>query len=93
MNNEITELNLDIELAEALTRLQKNRDFKKIVQELFLDGGSQNLTKNLVVVKDKEEIIEQIKARGYLYRFFMDIQHSGESALMTLKELQEDEEE
>jgi len=90
MINEIIELTQDIEMADALKRLRNNKDFKKIVQELFLDGGCINLTKNIVVVKDKDEIVEQIKSRGYLYRFLMEIENAGASALEAIRMSQEE---
>jgi hypothetical protein len=90
--NEITEINtytLDIELAESLKRLRKNKDFKRIIEELYLDGGSINLAKNIVVVKSQEDLVDQIKARGWLYRFLMEIEDAGYAAIEALKEDEE----
>jgi len=88
MSNEITDnmYQEDIELGESLARLQKNKDYKRIIKDLFLDGGSINLTKNMVVVRDKEEIVEQIKARSYLYRFLMDIENQAIASIEALKD-------
>lgn len=91
MSNEITDISTyqeDIELGETLKRLQENKDYQKLIKELFLDGGSINLTKNFVVVRDKEEIVEQIKARSYLYRFLIDIENNAYASIEALKELQ-----
>lgn len=93
MSNEITDISTyqeDIELGETLKRLQENKDYQKLIKELFLDGGSINLTKNFVVVRDKEEIVEQIKARSYLYRFLIDIENNAYASIEALKELQEE---
>lgn len=93
MNNEITEIQVyerDIELAKAYKRLSENEDYKLIITELFLEQGSQNLAKNIVVVKDQESIVEQIKARGFLYRFLMDIENNGASAVEAIADLNEE---
>lgn len=87
--SEITELQNDIALAESVARLRKNKDFKKVIQELYLDGGAINLAKNINVVKDKDEVIDQIRSRGYLYRFLMEIEEAGISAIESLKEDEE----
>lgn len=92
--NEITDVQTyeqDIKLGEAVARLRKNRDFKKVVEELYLDGGAINLAKNINVVKDQDEVVNQIKARGYLYRFLMEIEHNAEASIEALKDSQEEE--
>lgn len=81
----MNEIQTDIKLGDALARLKKNKDFKLIIQDLFLDGGSISLAKNLVVLKDREKTIEQIAARGYLYRLLMEIEYSAEQALFELQ--------
>lgn len=96
MANEITDTGMyqqEIQLAESLKRLKQNSDYKLLIEELFLDNGAINLAKNINVVRDKDEIIEQIKARGYLYRFLMDIENDGIASIEALKELQEEGEE
>lgn len=84
-NNEYYELQEDIQLSEALIRLKENKDFKKLIEELYLDSGAINLTKNLAVVEKEEKIIEQYKARSWLYRFFIDIENNGLAAVEALK--------
>lgn len=90
--DDITQLTDYIEMAESLKRLRENKDFKKVVEEYFLDGGSVNLTKNITMVKPENEyvIIEEIKSRSYLYRFLMAIEERGVEAIEALKVINEE---
>jgi hypothetical protein len=81
----------DIKLGEALVRLEKNKDFKLIIRELFLDGGSVNLAKNINVVKNQDEVIEQIRSRGYLYRFLMELEANHLDAINELASMQQEQ--
>lgn len=84
----MNEIQADIKLGESLARLKKNKDFKAVIQDLFLDGGAVNLTKNINVVKNQDEVIEQIRSRGYLYRFLMEIEQNHNGAVQELIDLQ-----
>jgi len=81
----------DIKLGEALVRLEKNKDFKLVIRELFLDGGSVNLAKNINVVKNQDEVIEQIRSRGYLYRFLMELEANHLDAMNELVSMQQEQ--
>ena len=72
-----------IELAESLKRLIKNKDFKKIVLDGYLENGSTYLTKNLMKVKDdyKPAIIEEMSARSILWRYLDGIEEEAASIL------------
>lgn len=87
MNNEITDLQQDIDLADALKRLKENKDFQKLIEELYLDGGAIQLTKNFVLVNDRESLVEQYTARSWLYRFLYEIEDNGITAIEALKDL------
>lgn len=83
----------DIKLGEALTRLEKNKDFKLIIKELFLDGGAINLTRNITAIKEDKQhnVVEQIKARGHLYRFLMELQANADSAKEAMLDMQQEQ--
>ena len=72
-----------LELAESLKKLQKNKDFKKIIQEGFLEDGSKFLTRNLTKVKEEFEdgIIEEMKARSIFWRYMDDILEEANSIM------------
>jgi len=81
--NEIMEA---IELGKKLARLKKNKDYIAVIEQLFLDGGAVNLAKNITVVKDRDSVIEQIVARGCLYRTLMTIEEDAENAMYELEQ-------
>ena len=85
------EYEYDIKLGEAITRLKKNKDFKLVINDLFLEGGAINLTKNINMVKDEEIVVNQIKARGYLYRFIMELEDNANGAREALLDMQQEE--
>ena len=91
--NIIPELQEDIKLGEALKRLQKNKDFKALITEMYLDEGVKYLTTNIPVVRDREKAYEQITARGHLYRYLHEIESKALGAEQALAELEESEEE
>lgn len=92
---ELKQINDTIELGEALERLRENKDFKKIIQEFFLEGGAINLTRNLTFVKPEDEanLIEQIKARSYLFKFLDMIDNDTLDAREALRIINEDDSE
>ena len=75
--------NSKLELAESLSRLYKNKDFKKIVQEGYLENGAVFLTKNLKKVKTDIEpaIIEEMAARSIFWRYLDGIEEEARSIL------------
>jgi len=90
--NIIPELQEDIKLGEALKRLQKNKDFKLLISEMYLDEGVKYLTTNIPVVKDKEKAFEQITSRGHLYRYLHEIETKANGAIVALAEIESSEE-
>lgn len=86
---ELQKLDLDIQNSDRLDRLLKNRDFKALILDMYLDDGSTYLTRNLTRVKDRDAITEQYLSRSYLYRFLDDIAQAGNEAREYYKELGE----
>ncbi len=86
---ELEQLNGDIELNASLGRLMKNRDFKKLVLDMYLRDGAVLLTKNLWKVKSKRDanmsvIDDAFIARSLLYGFFEDIERNANDAVEAL---------
>ncbi len=75
--------NSKIELAESLKRLYKNRDFKKLILEGFLENGSTFLTKNMTKVKPEYEdsIMLELKARSIVWKYLDGIEEDATSIL------------
>lgn len=75
--------NSKIELAESLKRLYKNRDFKKIILEGFLENGSTFLTKNMTKVKPEYEadIMNELKARSIAWKYLDGIEADAKDIL------------
>lgn len=74
-----------IALGDALARLKRNKDFKKIVSEMYLSGGADMLTRNMWKVKDKQVIFEEYQARSLLYKHFEMIENDAADAIEELK--------
>lgn len=72
-----------LELADSLKRLTKNKDFKKIILEGFLEHGTINLTKNYTKIKPeyKEDVVTELNARSLLWRFLDNIEEEASSIL------------
>ena len=72
-----------LELAESLKRLYKNKDFKKIVLEGFLENGSTFLTKNMTKIKSEYEadVIIELKARSIAWKYLDSIEEEAKSIL------------
>ena len=75
--------NSKIELAESLKRLYKNKDFKKIVLDGYLESGSTYLTKNMTKVKSefKEMLVEEIVARSLFWKYIDGIEEEARSII------------
>jgi len=88
---EIRQLEEDLALNDALQRLMKNRDFKKIVLEMYLKDGSVMIMKNLAKIKYRKEanmevINDALIARSLLDGFFGDIERNAKDAVEALRE-------
>ena len=72
-----------IELASSLKRLYKNKDFKKIVLDGYLETGSVFLAKNLTRVMEAQEdgVIMEIKARSILWKYLDSIELDANSIM------------
>ena len=88
---ELAEQQANLELGESLQRLKKNKDFKKLFLEMFLNQGCIILTKNMTVIKNEEVIFEELRARSYAYRFMTDIEQNYENAKFLLSEYQKEQ--
>ena len=75
--------NSKIELAESLKRLYKNKDFKKIILDGYLESGSTFLTKNIMKVKSDYEadVVLEIKARSIAWKYLDNIEEEANSIL------------
>lgn len=75
--------NSKIELADGLKRLYKNRDFKKIILEGFLEHGTINLTKNYTKIKPeyKDDVVTELTSRSLLWRFLDNIEEEAGSII------------
>lgn len=75
--------NSKIELADSLKRLYKNRDFKKIILEGFLEHGTINLTKNYTKIKPeyKDDVVTELTSRSLLWRFLDNIEEEAGSII------------
>lgn len=89
---DIPELQEDIELGQALQKLKKNKDFKKIFLDMYLNDGSNYLTSNIAITKNREAVYEQLIARSWLYRFIHEIEARANDAALMLEQLNEEEE-
>ena len=75
--------NSKLELAESYKRLLKNKDFKKIVLDGYLDSGSTYLCKNLTKIKPefKDNIVEEMTARSIAWKYLDNIEEEARSIL------------
>jgi hypothetical protein len=81
----------DIELAESLKRLESNRDFKKIIGELYLNQEAIRLVHAkadpaLQLDKHQSNIIRDIDAIGSFAGFLSTIHINGRRASEGLKD-------
>lgn len=73
-------------MAEGLKRLYKNKDFKKIILDGYLESGSTFLTKNFVKVSKmkpefEEEMMIEIKARSIAWSYLDSIEEDARNIL------------
>lgn len=75
--------NVQLELNDELQKLYKNKSFKKLILEGYLDTGSIKLTDNLCKVKpeNKEFLVEEMMARSLFRNFLNNIEEDARSIL------------
>ncbi len=83
-------IDFDVQNAEKLKRLMKDKDFKDIFLDLYLDTGVKFLTKNMTQGKaDRDLLQEQIVARSHMYRFMDDVEARGREGVEYYKMIKE----
>lgn len=90
--NIIPELQENIKLGESLARLRKNKDFKLLITNMFLDEGAKFLTINTTLAKDRDAVMEQLISRSWLYRFLDEIERDAKNSILALEEIISEEE-
>jgi hypothetical protein len=72
-----------LEMYESIKRLYKNRDFKKLILDGYLDIGSSNLVKNFNRVKPefRDSLIEEITARSNFWKYVDTIEEDARSII------------
>jgi chromatin remodeling complex protein RSC6 len=72
-----------LELNDDLQKLFKNKSFKAIILDGYLDTGSIKLTDNLSKVKPehKEFLVEELMARSLFRNFLGNIEEDARSIL------------
>lgn len=87
---EITKLEEAKQLALALERLQKNKDFKLVIQSGYLNKMQDNLVTGLAIVSNEanvQQTVRQLTGIGSLKNFFDVIYNNGLVADRELPEL------
>lgn len=99
--NEIQDIDLAIEqlreviaLSDALQRLEKNEDFKKVFLEYLLKDEAVRLV-NLLAVSgiNKEDVIKDLTHISAIRQLFIDIHRKAEAAEVQIYQYQEAREE
>lgn len=72
-----------LEMNESLKKLYKNRDFKKLILDGYLDIGSSNLVKNMSKVKSEfeDDIVAEMRARSLFWRYLDNIEEDARSIM------------
>lgn len=97
-NAELTETEIEqatamlqhrVQMGEALAKLMKNKEFKKIILESYLEQGAINTVRNLGKIKEeyKDQLVKEMEARSGLWKHLDKIQEDAESAKLDLQEL------
>jgi len=75
--------NIQLELNDELQKLFKNKSFKRLIVDGYLDTGSIKLTNALSKVKpeQKEFIVEEMMARSLFRNFLNNIEEDARSIL------------
>ncbi len=87
---EIQVIQDNVALGEAMNRLLKNKDFKKLFVKMFYEDGNQMLVNNLIKVKDKDKLYEQLVARSWFNGYIENILEQYQANLDALVEIQEE---
>lgn len=92
---ELESIQNDIALGDALDRLMKNKDFKKIILDMYLKDGADMLTRNYWKIKHRENgklefLQDGITARSMFYGFMEDIQTNANGAREELNTLNDE---
>lgn len=95
---DLESLQADVALGDALDRLVKNRDFKKLILDMYLKDGADMLTRNYWKIKHRENgklefIQDGINARSMLYGFMEDVQTNAMGARAEFSALNKEESE
>jgi hypothetical protein len=70
--------------AEAMTRLYDNKDFQELVLNDFINQGIVDITLQENIAS--EAVLDQLKARKILYKYFYDIIDEAEKLKLEDKE-------
>jgi hypothetical protein len=83
----------DIALAEAMTRLKSNPDFKAVFEEKFVKDYLLTQGYNLSVynVDSRKVVLEHILARSIFQRFVDEVIDNGNLAVENKRELESEE--
>ena len=75
--------NSKIKLAESYARLLKNRDYKLVINNGFLDDGFNYLGRNITRVKPEyqDDVVFEIKARSVFTKYVDSIEEDARSIL------------
>jgi len=81
-NNTLDNRHIQVENAQAMTRLLENEDFKKVFQDLYIDAYAITNVYNLWSYDDagRRRFLEKSMARSYFSRFIDEILEDGRVA-------------
>ena len=85
---EVEYLNESIELGKSLDKLKKNKEYKKIIDSLFVEDATNMLVRNISYSKNKEDIYSQLEARSWFMRHIETIESNAINASQALAEMQ-----
>lgn len=91
---ELAQIDLDIKRAEMLKSLKKNKTYKALIDDLFVEQGIENLVVNMSHKTDEEfrtSMNEQLLARSYFKRFMKMIEQQGVEAEEYYKSINSEE--
>lgn len=94
---EITQAKYMVDLGDALARLEKNKDFKKVFEEEYFKNEAGRLIRaranfNLSP-EQRNNILNMLDSIGFLQQFFRDIKVTAEQMKQTIAENEETREE
>lgn len=95
IDKEIEALQKAIELKDAIVRLEKNRDFKKVFTDMYFSEWATNLVmqRGLPEMRSRPELIEansrKIDAVGELHGFIRGTKAQGNDCELRIKEAED----